>query len=337
MSDRLQKARAAAESVRFSRDVAPQDELANLRAEFYNVEAMRARNASLHNGIAVSEAVTPIIAAAFQLAWQNLQVPEGTVEGYAYSDREIQASCIQASRERCLVQISSETCNILSKEEIAFVVGHEIGHFLLAHTRQPLQNPTPAYLEKRRSQEISADRIGRIACGSLESALKAMMMMATGLRRDQLRFDAVSHAGQIREIDPDCDLGVDSSTHPPVLIRSRALIRFETSFSSRKDKCLARIDRQIEEELDHYIDRRTRMREKSVRRDLDMWETLKRAVGDNVFDREEQRDFERKFGEDVLQKSRNLLKNMSPKDFESFVDQKITETKAELARLLGGA
>jgi len=234
------------------------------------------------------------------------------------------------------VQISSETCNVLSKEEIAFVVGHEIGHFLLAHTRQPLQNPTPAYLEKRRSQEISADRIGRIACGSLEHALKAMMM-ATGLRRDQLRFDAVSHAGQIREIDPDCDLGADSSTHPPVLIRSRALIRFETSFSSRKDKRLARIDRQIGEELDHYIDRRTRMREKSVRRDWDMWETLKRAAGDNVFDREEQRDFERKFGEDVLQKSRNLLKNMSPKDFESFVDQKITETKAELAGLLGGA
>jgi len=332
MSDPLQAAREVAGAVRFS-----QDEVSSETGiPFRNAQATQIRNDSLHNGIAVSEAVVPKVAGAFRLASEALRIPDGAVEGYVFPHRTIQAICIQATEARCLVRVSSEACNLLSLEELAFVVGHELGHFLLGHTKEPVAEPSLAWLGQQRFQELSADRVGRLACGALDMGLRAMMMTATGLSREELRFDAVAHVGQIGEVDPEYDIGLERSTHPPILLRSRALVRFESALQDGGKKALSRVDSQVAAELDRYVGRWARERADGLRRDLAMWQALREATKDGVFDRAEQRAFGKRFGTENLEKVKNLLRNMSPADFREFLSGKVAETKRELAALSGG-
>src|SRR5687768_6615234 len=80
------------------------------------------------------------------------------------------------------VRFSSTLVDILDEEEFCFVVGHELGHFLLRHTAG-LHGSTESLelFMLQRAQEISADRLGMVACGSLDVAIKALKKTISGL------------------------------------------------------------------------------------------------------------------------------------------------------------
>jgi Zn-dependent protease with chaperone function len=124
--------------------------------------------------------------------------------------------------------------------EIAFVIGHELGHVLFEHHRIPAstllfdeRSPTLSLVLARRllqwsrAAEISADRIGFLACGDLSSAANAFFKTASGiqLNDDQRVLKALrTQFDEIKTITSQFQhdqLGV--STHPLIPIRFKSL------------------------------------------------------------------------------------------------------------------
>mgnify|MGYP001422062446 CR=1 FL=1 len=87
-------------------------------------------------------------------------------------------------------------------------------------------------LNLSRAAEISADRIGFLACNSLEDSLRANFKLASGLSDKHFNFKPSTYLDQLRDLE---DLGKSStelwSTHPSFLIRMQSLIWFSMTTS----------------------------------------------------------------------------------------------------------
>ena len=77
--------------------------------------------------------------------------------------------------ENCIITLTSAVINLLEFNEIKFILGHELGHFLLSHNIEENINleSQEGYIKKR-AQEISVDRIGLLACKDINIATKAI-------------------------------------------------------------------------------------------------------------------------------------------------------------------
>lgn len=139
------------------------------------------------------------------------------------------------------VVLHSALIDSLTENELAFVLGHEVGHIVLGHTCAlsivaPFGNIWPiwgwAFGAWSRLAEYSADRAGLMASGDLEAACTALIKIATGPQ-------AAAHAdvqGFIRQADrvdqsQTARLGEWFGTHPYVVNRLRNLV----SWSRRLD------------------------------------------------------------------------------------------------------
>ena len=134
---------------------------------------------------------------------------------------------------------------VLDREELQFVIGHEMGHIQLGHTwlnsviggMAGIPSPYPAaallYVAFRwwnRACEFSADRAGLLACGRLDKAVSALIKIATG-------GAALSAGSQQRALaaldrqDEDLGslLGEAPSTHPLIARRVDELRKFAAS------------------------------------------------------------------------------------------------------------
>jgi len=159
------------------------------------------------------------------------------VDCFVVADSAMQAYCIPHQSDECerfTVVISSALVERMKIDEIRFVIGHEVGHFLCGHWRYPNEDEQGslgdrlATLSLMRAAEISADRIGMLACGSLEHACAAMIKVAAGLGEPHLHPDIPSILLQFRELARGD--GTESAiwtTHPVIPLRVRSLLRFE--------------------------------------------------------------------------------------------------------------
>ena len=93
------------------------------------------------------------------------------------------------------VLLASKLIELLNGEELESVIAHEVAHFYYQHALYPQPNSTMNRVETlnllnfSRAAEISADRIGFIGCGSLESSLRAMLKITSGLSDKHLKFN----------------------------------------------------------------------------------------------------------------------------------------------------
>lgn len=128
------------------------------------------------------------------------------------------------------VFLHSALVDLLQPDELLYVIGHEFGHALLRHGRgmaETDEQETVA-LNMSRAAEVSADRIGLVAAGNIDSALRAQLRMKCGLsdkhlnyNRKQVIEDASSHLETIIK-----DAHSDNSTHPDDAFRVWALAKF---------------------------------------------------------------------------------------------------------------
>lgn len=162
---------------------------------------------------------------------------EREIESFVVADPNMQAYCCshQSQGETTFtIILSSGLIEKLTPEELRFVIGHEVGHFLCEHWRYPSEETfeTPgeklAALQLHRCAEISADRIGLLAADSIEAACSAMIKTAAGLGAPHLRPDISSMLSQFRELSGKRGHS-DSiwATHPIIPLRIRALLRFD--------------------------------------------------------------------------------------------------------------
>ena len=117
--------------------------------------------------------MTPGLSRRLESVCQTLLLPERTVDAFIYASPEVQAECYANGTEGCILRFSSARVDLLDDDEFEFVCGHEAGHFLLGHglARMEGHSDSLEYFMQQRAQEISVDRIGLIACGSLTYAV----------------------------------------------------------------------------------------------------------------------------------------------------------------------
>lgn len=332
MRDSLHSAYGLAEQVRFSRDKLRL--LDNSSAVCTN----RIRSYFAQHAIRISSEVTPTLSECMDRVFARLQMPPSTTEAYVYSSPEIQAECHSGNDRNCIVRFSSGLIDLLDVEEIEFVAGHEIGHFLLGHSGSTGESDGDSveHYMLQRCQEISADRIGLLACRSVDAAIRAMMKTISGLNNRHLRFDVTTFLSQLRRVD-NSDLSNSwMETHPSILFRCRALLWFSLNEhfiqgeDCSSDGKMVSLDRRIEVDMDRFVDGPARKVIEDAKENLGFWMTAYRAVEDGILKREEQAVISELFGEKTLQKLKNFLSGLSPAEAQSAVHDRLVAARHEL-------
>jgi hypothetical protein len=149
---------------------------------------------------------------------------------------------------------------LLDVNEIAFAVGHELGHYGFQHATRNAPDAGETELEalNRRSAqryaEVSADRVGVLAAGSVFVAARVIFKMASGLPAEFLGLDVDAFVRQA-ERDPD-ELSREwelNASHPSLPLRMWAMIGFarsepfaQLSGQGGGGRSLEEVDREIE-------------------------------------------------------------------------------------------
>lgn len=133
---------------------------------------------------------------------------------------------------------------VMNRDELAFVLGHEMGHVALGHT---LLNTiigglagTPApygigylmyaiFLRWSRACEFSCDRAGLLGCGSLNRSVSALVRLAAPNIRTQPEFDRA-----LEQIDAQDEnfvqlAGEIFQSHPLIITRINQLKQYAAS------------------------------------------------------------------------------------------------------------
>lgn len=295
------------------------------------------------SGLQISPALTPKLYESLETACKNLKVPVESVYAYVSASPELQAQCFEADNNYCLINISSGLINLLSADEVTFVIGHEIGHHILQHNQEiKIQNSIEGFMSQR-AKEISVDRAGLIACQSLESSLRATMKVISGLPDEFIRFDTSNFINQLRDADQKNATLEDSlTTHPSLVLRARALLWFsmndEIPLSDKLGSMsLEKINDWVRRDLDRYIDKPMREKIASVENDLFFWTYSKTATLKGKLTKEDRQNLVSEFGESNVKKLVSVIEGMSIDEVAEFLNQKISESSGELAQLVPGS
>jgi hypothetical protein len=211
----------------------------------------------------INASLAPLIEEAVLLACRNLGFPREMVDVYVRPQQEINA---YSSRDgdRAVVTLNSLMVEISDLEEIAYVVGHELGHYLLPESNVRTDTKSVEGCMLSRNNEFTMDRVGLLACRSVEKACSAEMKTLSGLSSRFLRVDVSALIDQWREASRSLAASGEwiYATHPPPGMRAKALVRFHASDAYRQfvglteGEAIANVNEAIGLELDHLVDRK---------------------------------------------------------------------------------
>jgi hypothetical protein len=159
-----------------------------------------------------------------------------------------------------IVIASSGLIHLLSPTELEFVIGHELGHYGLGHDPSDFSKESEseyAVMQRHarsRVAEISADRVGMIAIGSLSAAAMVKIKLASGLDSNHVRLDVQAFIQQLRDSREAEDRSWEIySTHPKLPVRMLSMVLFadsdvylERTGSGTGGRPIAEIDEEIE-------------------------------------------------------------------------------------------
>jgi len=211
----------------------------------------------------INASLAPVIEEAVLLACRNLGFPREMVDVYVRPQQEINA---YSSRDgdRAVVTLNSRMVEISDLEEIAYVVGHELGHYLLPESNVRTDTQSVEGCMLSRNNEFTMDRIGLLACRSVEKACSSEMKTLSGLSGGFLRVDVSALIDQWREASRSLAASGEwvYATHPPPGMRAKALVRFHASDAYRQfvglseGEPITTVNEAIGLELDHLVDRK---------------------------------------------------------------------------------
>ena len=164
------------------------------------------------------------------------------------------AEAFTIGMDKPFIVLTSGLYDLMSHDEMRFVVGHELGHALSGHAVYrtmmmhlvrlarsfgalpvggwALRAIVAALLEWQRKSELSGDRAGLLCCQDLDTAIRVEMKLAGGSRLDKL--DSEAFLTQAREYERTGDmrdgvlklLNLELQTHPFSVLRAGALTQW---------------------------------------------------------------------------------------------------------------
>lgn len=284
-------------------------------------------------GLRISEYLTPELYHRLDKICSKFNLITDNVDAYVVSDPNINAWCYRTGEKSCLIVFNSEIINLLSFEEIEFIIGHELGHFLLDHhfILGDEDKKTEEDYFIQRAQEISSDRIGLWACEDIDIAMRCIIKLTSGLKGNFLRFDTSAFLDQAgsRKITYK---HMHNSTHPSFIIRAEALLRFSLSkdFLSLSGKSggssLHSIDRLIQRDLKRYIRQDFQARHTDVEDQLKTWSLIYFCVKDGDLTKDEQNIIEKIIGSEKKSKLLKLIKNKTRSEVINLAKDRLIES-----------
>jgi hypothetical protein len=258
---------------------------------------------------------------------KNILAPEYKLEVYVKNNADFQASCFPGVNNSISVVLNSGLVQLCSVDELRFVVGHEVGHYLFKHYLYPRAEEAQNQVEKLnilallRAAEITADRSGFVCVQNKENAFKAILKLATGLPDDFIRFNLSAYLRQAKELQ---DMGGDEysllHTHPACCTRMRALLWFDMSevyyeWAGLGD-CAPINACELNKRVTHDLSlasgfRLTEINKKEIEQAL-FWGVLALFVSDGCFSKAEQILLTQNFGESGVDIALDYLREFGP-------------------------
>ena len=300
----------------------------------------------LTNSVRVSKEILPKVGNAIETVFERIKIENNFNFFVTADNNQANASCsLMSSASRPDIVLTSRLIELLSLEELQFVIGHEVAHFVYQHALYPNHNNVDDrnlklnILNLSRAAEISADRIGFLACNSLDASLRANFKLASGLSDKHFNFKPSTYLDQLRDLE---DLGKSStelwSTHPSFLIRMQSLIWFSMTkeyheFFDNKKKgtySLSEVDKKLDIKIKKVIGDELENSNKSIYESALIWGSLDIYLSDKKFSKDEQDEFSNRFGEKA-KKAISLMKISNARDM---LDKKIDISFNDASKLL---
>lgn len=207
---------------------------------------------------------------------KKLKVKE-EVDFYITGDSDVNAFSLAAEDEgeHHIVNVNSALFDLMSTDELRFVIGHELGHLINKDTALarlinfvfPPEAAVPVTLQYKirlheQLAELVADRYGYMATENLGVCVTAFFKMASGLDLEKMNvsIDALI-ADNNRRLEYFLkDKGISRSSHPVNPIRVQALNLFATCESQEElhkgmDELISILLKVGDSELDEYMAR----------------------------------------------------------------------------------
>ncbi len=278
----------------------------------------------LSHSIKITNDIMPKVHNCIEGVFKRLKI-ENQFNFFVTSDSiQANAACsLMSLSSKPDIILTSRLIELLNEKELMFVIGHEVAHYIYQHSIYPNPNTGENEITKlnilnlSRAAEISADRIGFLACGDLESSLRANLKLASGLTEKHLNFKFSSYLDQLRELE---SFGKSSfqlwSTHPSFLIRIQALLWFSMTkeyhqfFETKKkgNYSIEEVDKKIENSNKKIIGDEINKSNNEITNKAIMWGSLSLYLSDKNFSKGEQAQFLEKFGKEKTNKILSLLK-----------------------------
>ncbi len=289
-------------------------------------DSKRIRVKLLSEGLKITPALFPDLAAALEGLGNSMDLKH-ELDCFVVPDPNMQGYCVPHSSDDgdfFSVVLSSAIIEKLKPREVRFVIGHEVGHYLCEHWRYPKESDEDslgdrlAVLSLSRSAEISADRIGMMACGSLEDACGAMIKSAAGLGEPHIHPDISSILSQFRELSQnEGQANAVWSTHPMIPHRIRALIRFEPLCQKlqRAEKLspeeLLSLDAAVDKDFDRISGNALKKISNQSLESVRVWGLVYLFCADGVISKAEQELMRQTIGKERCEKVMKLLKGQT--------------------------
>ncbi len=226
----------------------------------YSRNSRNSRPDVLENTVLVTPTLFPSVCEAANAAVSALHITSAA-EFYIRPSPYTQAACAYLGNDCPIaVILHSGLIELLSTEELRFVIGHEMGHYLFRHPEYSLNKrengSAPrrhAYFAWRRAAEISADRVGLVCSGSDKIAIAAMLKSASGLSNRHLNIDAEAFQEQAIMSESLGNNAASQHSHPSLPLRARAIHWFAMSRSCPQLNNIPHIETRAQHEVDKLI------------------------------------------------------------------------------------
>ena len=279
-------------------------------------------------GLEITKSLEPDLFNSIECASSRLFVKLNSIKTFVYPSESIQAECWDFE-ESCLIRISSTAVDKLNYDEIKFIIGHEIGHYLLDHTNFEVDRPELMVISKAR--EISCDRMGLIACESYENAISCIIKTQSGLSNIKLNISDYLDTS-LRNINQS-STKFNYSSHPSLPIRAKSLklakdylLKHFPDYSShlafsKKSK----IDEKINNDFEKYenkdlIDNMNESKERFL-----CWLWVYLSINDDKIEKVNSSKIKEKFGKKFFDKFKKNFGSLKKNEVQEFVYKKLNE------------